>query len=353
MRNAARIFTSLLIVAAVLAAGPGSAAAEKVVKRPVTFEVVNVNRSLLRCASDGDLYEVKGHLIGPESKVDPGAGGKRAAATLYLHDFAFGEFFWSFGAVPRYDYAAALARAGHVSVVVDRLGYGASGHPEGDQTCLGAQADVAHQIVDELRSGEYAVEGGEPPRFGKVALAGHYVGALIANLEAFSFKDVDALVAMSYTPQVTVQAFENFYESRAVCDRGGEPTEAGATGYTYISPTESDFDDSAFHSAAPAVVAAANRLRARDPCGDGASIIDALVLDLKSLSQVKVPVLLVCGREDAVIPSFACPYTKRRYSGSGDVSLFYVAKAGHALTLERSAPAFRRRVAAWLGRHGL
>jgi pimeloyl-ACP methyl ester carboxylesterase len=354
MRSAVRILTAILITALALTGAANASAKVKVVKRPVTFEVVNVNRSILPCASDGDLYEVRGHLIGPASEVAPGASGKQPAATLYLHDFAFGEFFWSFGAVPRNDYAAALARAGHVSVVVDRLGYGASGHPEGDRTCLGAQADVAHQIVEELRSGDYGAEGGGPPRFAKVALAGHYVGALIANLEAFSFKDVDALVAMSYTPQVTVQAFERFYDSRAVCDRGGEPqAPGGADGYAYISPTEADFDDSAFHTAAPAVVAAANRLRARDPCGDGASIIDALVLDLKSLSQVKVPVLLVCGREDAVIPSFACPYTKRRYSGSGDVSLVYVANAGHALTLERNAPAFRRRVATWLGRHGL
>ena len=73
-----------------------------------------------------------------------------------------GESFWSFAAAPRYDYAAALARAGHASVVIDRLGYGASGHPDGNQTCLGAQADIAHQIVGKLRSGDYVVEQDSP-----------------------------------------------------------------------------------------------------------------------------------------------------------------------------------------------
>jgi pimeloyl-ACP methyl ester carboxylesterase len=351
MRNALRILTLSILIVSI--APPGACVAAKVVKRPVTFAVTNVNRSILPCASDGGEYEVKGHLIGPASEVGPAAGTGRRSATLYLHDFSFGEFFWSFGAVPRYDYAAALARAGHVSVVVDRLGYGSSGHPEGAQTCLGAQADVAHQIVGALRSGNYVVEAGEAPRFEKVALAGHYVGALIANLEVASFEDVDALVAMSYTPQVTFQAFEHFYNSRIVCDRGGEPsTQGGPGGYAYISQTNADFEQSAFFSALPAVKAAATRLRARDPCGDGASIIDALVQDLKSLSQVRVPVLLVCGREDQVIPSFACPYVKRRLAGSSDVSLFFVAKAGHALTLERTAPAFRRRVATWLSARG-
>src|SRR5438093_13489555 len=45
----------------------------QVVKRAVTFQVRNVNGSTLPCASDGASYEVKGHLIGPASKLGPGA----------------------------------------------------------------------------------------------------------------------------------------------------------------------------------------------------------------------------------------------------------------------------------------
>lgn len=164
---------------------PGAAPASKVAKRTVTFQVRNVNGSALRCASDGAPYEVKGHLIGPASKVGPGTSGTGGAVTLYLHGFSSGEFLWSLSAAPRYDYAAAMARAGHASVVIDRLGYGSSGHPEGNRTCLGAEADVAHQVIGRLRSGVYVAEGGPPARFDRVALAGHSVGALIANLEAF------------------------------------------------------------------------------------------------------------------------------------------------------------------------
>jgi pimeloyl-ACP methyl ester carboxylesterase len=344
---------ALLCWVAPTAAVAATAGGTKVVNRPITFQVKNVNRSALACPSDGAAYEVKGHLIGRASEVGPGASGGRHSITLYLHGFSVGGVFWNFSAVPRYDYAAAMARAGHASVVIDRLGYGSSGHPEGNRTCLGAQADVTHQVVGELRSGDYVVEGGEPARFDRVALAGHSVGALIANLEAYSFNDVDGLVAMSFTPQVTLGAFEQFYASRVACDAGGEPSTAGGpAGYAYFAQTEAEFLASAFHSADPAVREIAARLRSRDPCGDGASIIDALVLDLKSLSRVKVPVLLVCGREDAVTPDFACPYLKRRYVGSGEVSLSFVPKAGHALPLERSAPIFRRRVATWLSAHG-
>jgi pimeloyl-ACP methyl ester carboxylesterase len=341
-----------LALAMLGAPGAAGAAGTKVVKRAVTFRVTNVNRSLLACPSDGAAYDVKGHLIGPATKVGAGASGGRRAVTLYLHGFSLGEAFWNFGSSP-YDYATALARAGHASVVVDRLGYGASGHPDGNATCLGAAADVAHQLIGALRSGDYAVDGGGPPRFERVALAGHSVGALIANVEGFSFGDADALLAIGYTPQVTRDAFEQFYASRVVCLAGGQPLQPGGPGgYAFMGQTDAEFGEIGFHSAAPDVKAAATRLRARDPCGDSASLVDALVADLKSLPRVKVPVLIVCGREDGVTPSFACPVLKRRYSGSRDVTLDFVANAGHALPLERAAPVFRRKVGRWLAAHG-
>jgi pimeloyl-ACP methyl ester carboxylesterase len=353
--QATRRMLMLVIVLGTAAAGPtaATAAAAKVVKRPVTFKVENLNRSEIGCPSDGAAYEVKGELIGPASKIGADAPEGRHSATLYLHGFGFDGSFWSFSTVPRYDYAAALARSGHVSVVVDRLGYGDSGRPQGNDICLGAQADVAHQIVGKLRAGDYAPQGAGSPRFERVALAGHSLGALIAHVEAFSFEDVDALVAMSYTPQVTQLTFAHFYRSRVVCDAGGEPATAGGPGgYAYFTDTAAEFDALVFHSAEPAVRETATRLRARDPCGDGDSIVGGLVQDLKSLSRVKVPVLVVCGTEDAATPSFACPFLKRRYVGSSNASLAFIRNAGHALTLERTAPKLRRRVGAWLGARG-
>jgi pimeloyl-ACP methyl ester carboxylesterase len=349
------VLPALLAVAVAMpgATSVAGATTVKVIKRPVTFDVRNVNGSSLPCPSDGDPYEVNGHLIGPAAKVEGSASGRRPAVTLYLHDFSFGEFFWNFSAVPRYDYAAQLARAGHASVVIDRLGYGSSGQPAGDQTCLGAHADMAHQVIGMLRAGDYFVEGGVPVRFGRVALAGHSVGALIANLEAYSFNDIDGLVGIGHTPQVTQQAFQHFYINRTVCDPGGQPSRTGGPGgYAYLGQSGADFRVGVFHRAEPAVMDLATSLRGRDPCGDTASIIDALVQEVKSLPRVKAPVLLVCGREDAVTPDFACPYLKRRYTGSGDVSLAFVPRAGHALPLERTAPLFRRRVSAWLNAHG-
>jgi pimeloyl-ACP methyl ester carboxylesterase len=362
MRNPTRILILVLLLA--FAAGPASLGAaapaggarpvSKIAKRPVTFKVKNVNRTDVACASDGLAYEIKGHLIGPASRVGPAASVQPGAVTLYLHSASFGEFFWTFGAVPGYDYAGAQARAGSASVVVDRLGYGSSSHPDGNQVCIGADADIAHQIVGQLRAGDYVVDSGDAPRFERVALAGHGVGGLIANIEALTFKDVDGLVTMGYTSNVTRRAFEQFYATRAACLAGGEQLAAGGPGaYTFFGRSPAEFEARAFFSVDRVVREAVSRLRAPDPCGESDSIVPGLLLDVRSLSLIRAPVLVVCGREDETTPSFTCPYLKRRYTGSRDVSLYFIPKAGHALTLERRAPNFRRRVADWLRRHGL
>jgi pimeloyl-ACP methyl ester carboxylesterase len=327
--------------------GSASATAAKVVRRAVTFQVQNVDRSVLPCTSDGAAYEVNGHLVEPATARSP------RSVTLYLHGAGTGEFLWNLTAAPRYDYAAALARAGHASVVIDRLGYGESGRPRGTEVCLGSDADVAHQIVSKLRSGGYAVDGGEAPRFDRVALAGLDLGALIANIEALSFDDVDGLAVIAHTTQVSLRTFRQFYANRQLCEAGGEPaTHGGPGGYAYFGATVAEFRATGFHSVDPAVFTLAAQLRGRDPCGETESIIDALVLELKSLSRVTDPVLVLCGREDRATPDFACPFFKRRYTGSEDVSLAFVRNAGHALPLERSAPAFRRRISKWLYAHG-
>ncbi|HEX9696739.1 MAG TPA: hypothetical protein VGB64_10570 [Actinomycetota bacterium] len=155
----------------------------------VSFSVENVNRSALPCSqTDGMRYTIAGESVGPADLL---ARGTDLTATLYLHEFSFGKFFWNFDAVPGYDYATTLARRGHVSIIVDRLGYDQSGHPPGDKSCLGGQADIASQIARQLKAGTYTAESRAPIRFERIVLAGHSVGAGIAELATHSFPDLD------------------------------------------------------------------------------------------------------------------------------------------------------------------
>ncbi|MGH7821363.1 MAG: alpha/beta fold hydrolase, partial [Candidatus Binatia bacterium] len=189
----------LLVYGAVAAGLLRPALATAVSSTPVTFSVVNTNESMVPCSSDGAAYQISGHLVAPDALP--------AAVTLYLHGLGYGEWFWNFGAVAGYDFAAGLAADGHASVIIDRLGYGQSALADGNASCLGAQATIAHQIVGQLRDGSYTLDGvagttaSPNPAFSAVALAGHSAGGAIAEIEAYSFDDVDALIVMSYADQ--------------------------------------------------------------------------------------------------------------------------------------------------------
>ena len=315
--------------AALLLAGAAPAAAVRV--EPVAFKIANVNGSDVPCPADGSSYYVHGSLVAP-------GGPLPRSVTLYLHGLSYGEFFFRFGAVPGYDAAIELARAGHASVVVDRLGYRSSSGPAGGGVCVGSQADVAHQIVEQLRS-----------RFGfkRVALVGHSAGGLIAQIEAYSFGGVDALGVLSYADSGSSPlVLQTAADTTARC------LTPGSSGFEYFGATEDDFKAGHVHDMDPTVLAALLKLRTRDPCGDIESLGQAVAVDQALTRSITVPVLVLIGDHDAFFPPPAADQQQGAY-GSSDVTSVTLAGTGHAVALGRSAPAFRAALSAWLAKRGL
>jgi pimeloyl-ACP methyl ester carboxylesterase len=327
--------------------------AARIVDLPVSFHVLDVNRSLLPCPSDGAPETIAGRLVAPASVLAHPA--RAATVTVYLHEFSFGKWFWNFPD-PAYDYAALEARAGHVSVLIDRLGYGESSHPNGFATCLGADADEEHQIVLQLRAGSYSLVGAASRSFQHVVLAGHSGGALDSEVEAYSFGGIDGLIIFAQADQdPTALGTQEGLREGLTCGLGGEPSyPSGPGGYAYFGQTTADWERDYFHDADPRVVAAAAALRHRDPCGDVGSFVQGLILDHLYVPRITVPVLLLYGLGDALFAQPAAGRDERAlFTGSRDVSLSFFPGAGHALTLQRSAPAVRQRVSQWLNARGL
>ena len=131
-----------------------------VVSRDVAFSLVNANSTADACSSDGRTYRVRGQLVGPRREV---LGANADRVDVLVHGLGTGSWLWHLREQPAYDYAAGLARAGETSLVLDRLGYGASPIPGGNDTCLGAQADMLHQVVQHLHSGLYRFAGRATP----------------------------------------------------------------------------------------------------------------------------------------------------------------------------------------------
>jgi pimeloyl-ACP methyl ester carboxylesterase len=257
------ILASLLLgLGLLLGFGAARAAAQSTIEVPVAFQVNNTDTSKASCppgaiASDGLAYTIRGHISGPRAALEL---GRARTIAIYLFGYEAGEWNWDLKGVPGYDYAAELASRGHVSLTLDELGYGASGHPaNGTETCQGAEADTIHQIVQKLRNGEYPLGESPPIKFSTVVLAGHDIGGEVATIEAYSYNDINGLMLVTFaeqgfTPYIiersTVAAFQTCSES--------------ASGYVHFI-SDQEFRTLLFYNTYPRVIEAADALRNPNP----------------------------------------------------------------------------------------
>ncbi|MGQ0623910.1 MAG: alpha/beta hydrolase [Sporichthyaceae bacterium] len=333
-------------LAASLLSGPAAAAPKNdVVEIPVSFKVTNTNTSLVPCSSDGKDYTVSGVIVGPRKAIKAGQ-----AATLYLHAVTWGAYYFNLD-IPGHNYAKEMAKRGHVSVLVDRLGYGASGKPHGLETCFGSEADVAHQMVDQLKSGGYTIPGGtkKVASYDKVFISGSSVGGLTAHIVAYSYGNVDGVFNQSWGdfsagPYTGAESFD--VGSR--CARGGDP---GAQVF-YAQFAKKTRDTFYFNDATPKVrkaVPASNP----DPCGQIASIPAGINADVMHLGDIDVPVLVMFGTGEVVFPQPpSADQMAARYTGSPKVTKLLIDGASHYPIVEQGFPQMVAGASAWLKENG-
>jgi pimeloyl-ACP methyl ester carboxylesterase len=324
-------------------AGTSPAAAEdvEIVNQPVSFVVQNVNKTGVPCGGDSKTYTVRGHLTGPASDLQ---SAEPTSGTLYLHGLELGEWFWQLP-VAGFNHAEELAKRGHVSVTIDRLGYGGSDHEPGHKSCVGTHATIAHQIVQQLRAGSYG--GDLHPKFARVALAGHSLGGAIAQTEAYSFGDVDAVAILSYADTaLSLSAILTSTSWGPTCALGGKPSANGAPGYTFFTRDQADYRKNFLAQASPEVFSYADGGRSLNPCGDLMSAVPAALLAGISANRIKVPVLLLMGNKDLVFDSSRLALQKPLYGGPTTVRV--LDGATHGLTVDRTAAEFRSALEEWL-----
>lgn len=358
MSAPARLFPALVtalvsgLVASVLAAPPAiarpavgaSSTAERaitVTSRSVVFDLVNSSASLIRCQGDNKSYDVRGRLVGPRKAV-LGRGGAIRVNVL-VHDVGTGGWFWNLRKHPAFDYATQLARQGQTSLVLDRLGYDRSPLADGNDTCLDAQANMLHQVVQHLYSGRYDFTSAatSTPAASHVVVHGHGVGGAIAQVEAARFDDTDGLVLMSWAgANLSELALEQAQQQTSTCAQGADYAAYGASAKAYRRLL--------FASSPKAVQQAAVRRRNPTPCGDVASLSSTLLAASATAGQVQVPVLLLSGGKDARIRDGGTQDSASTFGSSESVTTRTFADTGSALPLERTAPKMRTAVLRWL-----
>lgn len=324
------------------AATPVARSGADVVTRRVLVAVENTNATPVACTPDNKSYVLHARLVGPRHEV---LGANVPRMDVLVHDLATGSWFWNLRRHPAYDYATRLAHAGETSLVLDRLGYGASKLAQGNATCLGAQADMLHQVVQHLRSGQYrfADSTRATPAAQHVVLHGHSVGAAIAQVEAATFDDVDGLVLMSWTDNgASSRAVDEASRQSATCLRGQDYVKAGQS--------RKDYRRLLFVTAPAGVQRTALARRDVDPCGDALSLSQMVTASTSSAHDVEAPVLLLFGGRDALNRDGSAQQQRQAYTSSVSVTSHTVKGAGSALPLEKSAASTRARVLDWLSR---
>ncbi len=106
------------------------------------------------------------------------------------------DFFPGFRAAPE------LAALGLPVLALDRVGYGASSHPNGDTLNYTTSAGYVHEVIQQVRGGAL----GDVPS--AIVLLGPSAGADIAIVEAGTYHDVDGLIVCSNTSQLQPAIFQ-------------------------------------------------------------------------------------------------------------------------------------------------
>lgn len=320
-----------------------------VVDEAVSFSVVNRNTSALACPSDGETYTIRGHLTGPATVL--GGGG---AVTVYEHGIASGEWYWRVP-VEGFHHSYEMAERGHASLTIDRLGYDSSDRPDGRHMCVGSQADMLHQIIEALRSGDYEWEGETPaPTFTEVTTLGHSNGGQVAQLEAISYGDVDGVVVSGWADGgLTDEATARFQAALGSCMSGGTPSEEpdDPSGYALYDLGRREFVEGNFADTDPKVVEYSAGKQNKHPCGDMVSQLSGVMVDAERLREIDVPVLFLYGEHDARVQLGGVH--KTLFVGAPSTTLVEVPDAGHYFDLARQHEVALDGLASWLDGEGL
>ncbi len=352
----------IAMIATLLPLPSARAAGGGIVERTVSFEVINHNRSATAplCQGDGKTYTIRGSLVGPAGVQ----AGRIDSVTLYLHGSGDAST-WHFGAVAGVDHIAEMARLGHASVFIHSLGYGSSDPVDGTAVCFGSYADHTRQVIDQLRAGSYALDGGRGPAFERVALAGHSAGGFIAELTQVSFDAADALIVAGWTDYAAGAGVAEDLDPLAPFPYGAiagwnercatEPESklpGGPGGWAYLFTTRSEVE-MLVHDIDPRVLDAFIELYEQDPCGWGPDFSSGEMVNIALAPTVDVPVLLANGDRDPIAPPAAVELQRARYAlGGAEVSSLMVPGTAHQIMLERMAPVLRVGLSSWLKARG-
>lgn len=311
--------------------------------------------------TDGPPLTIHGTLCLPE-------GATPKTVMLALHGITYDSSYWN--AEPpvadggSYNFSTAMNEGGYAVFSIDRLGYGDSARPLPELVTLDVQAEVAHQIIGQLRDGAIGDEA-----FPHVALVGHSYGTATSWRETAKYNDADAVIGTGWGNTIQTVPLARFFSGFVPNELNPAPQAPKAglpPGYLTPGPPLGSRDADFLYylpNSDPAVRAYDDEvLRDTVPVGEGVSFYNRygsfpdaelgpaeLNIPLSDqTSRITVPTFLVNGEHEL----FFCGPDQERCTSSATLtrgeSRYWTEKAcflagvtpaaGHDLNLQRNAP---------------
>lgn len=265
----------------------------------------------------------------------------------------YNHTYWDFPYAPEtYSFRRAMNAAGVATLVIDRLGNGASTRPPSTQVTATVSARALHDIVQALRRGL----AGAPP-FGKVVTGGHSLSSGIDVLEATTYQDVDGILLTGFSHALNVSevlgvisTYHQAAEDARFADRDYDPgyltTRPGTRAASFFAPETADPEVLAVDEATKEVFSPAE-------------YPDGLTSTLPPMTNfINVPVMVVNGSRDRLScgPEYAvCAdaeilrATEAPFFGpAARLRTYVLPGSGHSVNLARNTAEYRAAVIDWV-----
>jgi pimeloyl-ACP methyl ester carboxylesterase len=274
---------------------------------------------------------------------------RRPELLILVHGANSDHRYWDFPFEPdSYSFAKWAHARGFATLMIDRIGSGASSLPPGAENTIDAQAEVLHRIVEKARVGSDGI-----PAFSRVISIGASFGSVVCGAESARYGDVDAVVLSAYMPvdgtgPLSEEILRSLFEP-AVRRR---PQLAGLVDEDYLLPREDLGPDWLYRldSADRAIIAANESISGTMTLGELSGVSEAGPF----IRSSSAPTLVLVGQFDPLL--FDSGIEEDCYSSSAHTAELsppnfeyrVVPDTGHGLALHRTAQHSFQMIGDWL-----
>jgi pimeloyl-ACP methyl ester carboxylesterase len=345
------IFVSkwLRFVSAILAMVLATSAMPQSVAAAAILQCNDYTLRVTLTPSATETFQVAGTLC----SQGPAAG---RTVQLLLHGSTYARYYWDFPYQPEhYSYVRSATKRGYATFNLDRIGNGASDHPNGNLVDIDANAYVVHQVVQALRAGQVASTS-----FAKVIVVGHSMGSLTAINYAGSFPgEADGIILTGFLHDVNFD-FVNSVLLPSLYPAMLDPKFAGQfPNFDYLTSLPGSRGGAFYYlpNLDPQVLALDESLKQTTTIGE-LTTGPALAFDPISF-QIEGPVQVVVGEFDSIFcgshvncsdKTAVRNYEKGFYSASACVETAVISDAGHDLNLQTNADSTYSQMLSWADR---